>query len=35
MLEPNRVQFLHEMLGFLDESDAAALKPLGLTRAGR
>jgi pimeloyl-ACP methyl ester carboxylesterase len=26
MLEKNRMQFFHEILGFLDESDAAALK---------
>ena len=26
MLEKNRMQFFHEILGFLDESDATALK---------
>ena len=26
MLEKNRMQFFHQILGFLDESDATALK---------
>jgi hypothetical protein len=26
MLEKNRMQFFHEILGFLDESDTTALK---------
>jgi hypothetical protein len=30
MLEKNRMQVFHEILGFLDESGAAALKESGL-----
>jgi hypothetical protein len=30
MLVKNRMQFFHEILGFLDESGAAALKESGL-----
>jgi hypothetical protein len=35
MLEKSRMQFFHEILGFLDESDATALKSLGLTHKRR